>query len=501
MHRSSGPAHPDRVVVIGAGLAGLCAGIRLKAAGVEDFVILERADDVGGTWRDNRYPGVAVDVNSFLYSFSFEQRGWSRLFAPGAELHAYTRQLAAKYDLRRHIRFGADVAGTAFDERTDTWSVDLRDGDRETGRFLILATGMMSQPKWPAIKGLSSFEGEVLHTAAWDPEYDVSGRRVAVVGTGASAVQVIPAIAPLTEQLHVFQRTPIWILPKPDMSLPRPARLALDRVPPARSALRTLTGLAPDLLLQVGLYRDRELPAVTTGLERLALTQLRLQVHDPALRERLTPRYQFGCKRPGLSNDYLRAFNRDDVELVTSAITRVTRRGIRTADGELRKVDTIVLATGFKIFERGGVPPFDVRAASGRELRAFWDAERHQTSNGTTVAGFPNLFLLAGPYGLFSQSYLAMIEANVDIAVDCITEARRRAASRVTIRPDEHARQVAQIRSRMRSTSLFNRDCAQSNSYYFDRNGDAPMIRPVTHPEMWWRRRRARTDDYEFSGG
>ena len=304
------------IVVIGAGFSGIGAAIKLQQARLDNFVILEQAADLGGTWRDNTYPGVAVDITSLTYSFSFAQNpGWSRLFAPGDEIRRYADRCADDYGLRDHMRFNTRVHQATFDEAENIWRIESSTGTI-TARYIITACGGLTQPKAPDVDGLDRFEGKVMHTARWDHDYDVKGKRVAVIGTGASAVQVIPAIAPEVGTLHVFQRTPPWVLPKPDREIPRWMSWLFRTIPATQTGLRMLTSALTELVLVTGLIHHRQLPIVVRRIEALCTRHLQRQVSDPELRDKLTPRYAFGCKRPCFSSDYFPALTRDNVELV-----------------------------------------------------------------------------------------------------------------------------------------------------------------------------------------
>ena len=487
------------VVVIGAGFSGIGAGIKLREAGIDSFAILDQAHDVGGTWRDNTYPGVAVDITSFTYSFSFEPNpGWSRVFAPGVELKAYADHCVRKYGLGPHLRLGTRVERMAFDPARDAWTIHVAGGDPITARFVISGTGGLTQPKRPDIEGLDSFRGKLMHTARWDHEHDLTGERVAVIGTGATAVQVVPSIAPVVEHLSVYQRTPIWILPKPDAEIPPSVRRVFRHVPLAQSSVRLGTTALTELVMVLGIVYNKQTPGLIRAIESLGHRHLRRQVRDPALRSRLTPSYGFGCKRPSFSNDYLRSFNRPDVELVTEGIERIDERGIVTRDGVHRAVDTLILATGFKVFEKGNTPPFEVHGLGGRELGAFWDEHRYQAYEGATVPGFPNAFMVLGPYSTTGASWFSMVEAQTTHALRCIREARRRGATYVEIREKPHRDYFRDILRRQRNTVFFNNDCSAANSYYFDRHGDAPFLRPSSGLEMWWHSRHFPLGHYRF---
>lgn len=496
------PATLDfEVAVIGAGFGGIGAGIKLREAGIDSFVILEKAADLGGTWRDNTYPGVAVDITSFTYSFSFEQNpGWSRVFAPGAELLAYANHCADKYGLRPHLRFDVTVTKAVFDEAADVWRLHTGDGTVLTVRFVISATGGLTQPKVPEIAGVESFAGKTIHSARWDHGYDLGGKRVAVIGTGATAVQVVPSIAPIVRKLHVFQRTPIWVMPRPDAEIPGWLADVFRQHPLTQSSARAVTTALTELVMVLGVVYNRQAPWVTKGLELLCREHLRRQVDDPAIRARLTPRYGFGCKRPSFSNDYLRTFNRQNVELVTDPIERVIPSGVVTRDGATREIDTLVLATGFKVFEPGNIPTYEAYGRNGVELGAFWREHRFQAYEGASVPGFPNYFGVLGPYSFSGSSWFAMVEAQTTHALRCIREARRRLATCVEVRREPHDAYFEDIQRRQRNTVFFNNDCHDARSYYFDPNGDAPFLRPSSGLEMWWRARHFDLDHYRYSG-
>lgn len=490
---------PDHeVVVVGAGLTGLGAGIKLREAGIGDFSLLERADDVGGCWRDNTYPGICVDVPTFSYSFSYAQNpDWSRTFAPGAEIKRYADRLADEHQLWPHIRFGCDVRCARFDAADDVWRIELAGGDQLTARFLLAGTGVLTEPRLPDIGGVEEFAGTTIHTARWDHGHDLTGERVAVIGTGASAVQVIPRIARRVGRLHVFQRTPIWVLPKPDYPIPPAVRALFRTVPISQRALRVAHDAALELLA-TGFRLNRRFPFLIGGAEALARRHLRRQVHDPELRARLEPDYTFFCKRPGFANDYFPTFNRGHVELVTEPIDRIEPDAILTRDGVRRRIDTLILATGFKLFEDGNLPGFTAIGPGGTALHDFWEEHRFQAYEGVSVPGFPNLFLLCGPHSVPSPSFLATSEANTAHAIRAVAEARRRRASRIEIRPEPHERYFESALTRLRDNVLYAGSCATANSYYYDRRGDTPLNRPSSGREMARRSRSFDLDDYEY---
>jgi cation diffusion facilitator CzcD-associated flavoprotein CzcO len=499
MSKDAGRVVDHEIVVIGAGFSGIGAGIKLKEAGFEDFVILEQAADLGGTWRDNTYPGVAVDITSFCYSFSFAQNPrWSRVFAPGREIKQYADRCADDYGLRERMRFGTKVTKAAFDEAAQAWRVDTSAG-RMTARYLVTACGLLTQPKKPDIAGLDGFRGKLMHTARWDRGYDLAGKRVAVIGTGASAVQVVPAIAPEVETLHVFQRTPPWVLPKPDREIPPWTRALFRAVPATQAGLRLATSALTELVTVMGVICHRQVPGLVRRIEATCRRHLERQVSDPELREKLRPRYRFGCKRPCASSDYFPALTRDNVELVTEPIERITPAGIRTADGKERPIDALILATGFKMFEAGNMPPFEVYGRGGQELGRFWSEHRYQAYEGASVPAFPNLFMVLGPYSATGSSWFAMVEAQTTHLARCLSEARRRRAKTIEVRQQPHDAFFRDVLRRQKDSVLFSNDCSAANSYYFDRHGDAPFLRPSSGLELWWRSRHFDLDHYRFT--
>jgi cation diffusion facilitator CzcD-associated flavoprotein CzcO len=487
------------VIVVGAGFSGIGAGIKLLEAGIDDFVILDAADRVGGVWRHNTYPGVAVDIPSATYCYSFEPNPrWSRAFAPGHELAAYAERCVSKYGLEPFLSLRTFVEKAVFDEANDQWHVHTSRGVLRS-RFLVGAVGPLDQPKLPEIEGVEAFEGTTIHTARWDHGHDLRGERVAVIGTGASALQVIPKIAPLTRALHVYQRTPIWVFPKLDFPIPGPVQEIFERRPATQRLTRWLTTAGTEVIMVLGVVHHERLPFLTKMTEAICLAHLRRQVPDATLREKLTPEYSFGCKRPSFSNEYFPTFNQSHVELVTTPIERITARGIVTRDGVEREIDTLILATGFKILELGAMPAFPVVGLAGVELGAYWDENRYQNYEGISVPQAPNFWLMNGPYSVTGASWFSIIEANVRHIVRCIVEARARGASRIVVKREPHDAYTKKMRDKMAHTVFAQSGCASANSYYFDRHGDAPFLRPESGLQLEWASRNFDLDDYEYS--
>ncbi|MGA8115421.1 MAG: NAD(P)/FAD-dependent oxidoreductase [Actinocatenispora sp.] len=474
--------HRD-VLIVGAGFAGLGTAIRLAQRGHRDFAILERADEIGGTWRDNSYPGAACDVPSHLYSFSFAPNpAWSRSFSRQPEIQEYLLDCARRYDLRPHLRLGHELLDATWDAEAARWRVRTSRGDF-TGRILVVGAGPLSEPRRPELPGLDDFAGAVFHSAQWDHERSLAGRRVAVVGTGASAIQFVPQIAPDVARLHVFQRTPPWIIPRADRAITNAERWLFARVPAARAMVRA------------GIYSVRESlavgltlrPPILTALARVAAGHLRRQVADRDLRAALLPDYQIGCKRILISNDYYPALTRDNTELVTSGIEQVEAHAIRTADGRRREVDTIIFGTGFEATR----PPIADRL-TGRDGLRLADAWRDgmRAYRGTTIAGFPNLFMLVGPNtGLGHNSMVYMIESQLNYVMDALDKMARHGVEAVEVdRGAEHAYNE-QLQRRLAPTVWNVGGCA---SWYLDPNGRNTTL----WPSFTWRfRRLTRTFD------
>jgi cation diffusion facilitator CzcD-associated flavoprotein CzcO len=491
-----GKAPDHLVVIVGAGFSGIGAAVKLDGAGVNDYLIIEAADAPGGTWHWNTYPGVAVDIPSFSYQFSFEMSPeWSRTYAHGRELKAYAEHCARKYRIRPKIRFNTKLLRAVLDDEQHLWRLHLDTGEQITARFLVNAAGAFNTPNYPDIAGVDDFGGTVMHTARWDHSQDLKGKRVAVVGTGASAVQVIPEIAADVEELTVFQRTPIWCFPKPDIAIPRIARWMM-RLPGGMVLQRMMSHLYVEVTLPLPAHYSTTF-RFTKRAEAAGRAYLRRQVKDPAIREKLTPDYVVGCKRPGFHNTYLSTFNRDNVELVTDPIARITPSGIVTVAGDSREVEVLVFATGFKVMDVDSLS-YDLVGRDGLTLSRFWEQNRMQAYEGVTVPGFPNYFTVVGPYGFIGGSWFSLIETQTHHILRCLKEAQRRNATQVEVRETANDRYFHEM-LRKRHTQVFWHDsCRRSNSYYFDSNGDVPVRRAST-PEIIWRSHRFSLDDYRFS--
>ncbi len=483
-------ALPGRVdhLIVGAGFAGLCASIKLTEAGEHDHVLIERGHDVGGTWRDNTYPGAACDVPSQLYSFSFAPNpAWSRSFSPQPEILAYLRQVAAAHGIGARTRFETTLTAAAWDEDAQEWVVDTTAG-RVRARTLITGTGGLSEPRLPDIEGLADFRGDLFHSARWDHTTALQGKRVAVIGTGASAIQIVPEVAKSAGHVDVHQRTAPYVIPRSDRRYTRLERLLFRHVPALARAYRA------------GIYWGRETcvpaftwqPRLVAPAELLARAHLARSIDDPDLRERLTPSYRLGCKRVLISNDYYPALARDHVDLVTDRIVRATPTGLVTADADghetERPVDVIVVATGFHTQD---LPIADrVRGRDGRLLADEWRAHGMSAYRGTTVHGFPNLFTIVGANTTLGHSSMVfVIESQVAYVVDALRTLRERDLA--AVEPSRAAQESfnAALQRRMRRTVWSTGGCA---SWYLDAHGRNTALWPRTTVTL--RRQLARFD-------
>jgi cation diffusion facilitator CzcD-associated flavoprotein CzcO len=459
-----------RVAVIGSGFAGLCMGIRLKQAGIETFTIFEQAAQVGGTWRDNDYPGVACDVQSHMYSFSFEKNPrWSRMFAQQKEIRGYLEHCTDKYALRPHIRFNCGVEAARFDDATGTWTLTFQNGERAEFDILTAATGGLSRPSYPDIPGLRSFEGALFHSARWNHAFDLAGKTAGVIGTGASSIQFVPQIAPRVAKLHLFQRTPPWVLPKPDRAISGFEQLLYRVLPPLQWFYRILLYWLFELRV-FGFVRN---PKIMQYPQRAALDYLQQCVPDPALRAKLTPSYTFGCKRVLMSNDYYQSLTRANVDVVTDGIREVVRDGVITADGTHRKLDALILGTGFQAAESAA--PFTITGAGGVDLQEHWK-DGAEAFLGTTVAGFPNLFIVTGPNtGLGHSSMVFMIEAAAEHVMRAIAALRASGAKTIDVRKDALQRYNRRIQAALARSVWGTGGCV---SWYTTRTGKNTTLWP-----------------------
>ena len=468
-------------VIVGAGFAGIGAAIQLKRLGFDDFVILEREDDLGGTWYVNHSPGLAVDVPTTTYSYFFEPNpNWSRLFTPGPEIKQYADDVADKYDVRGHMRFDTVVEGARWDEEADVWRVALAGGETLTARYLITATGFLSQPKVPEIAGIETFEGKIIHTTEWANDFDATGRRIAVIGTGATAVQLIPELAKQAADLTVYQRTPIWVVPKIDLRFGERAKRLFARVPLTQRGIRWLTDSIYEVMVSVavrhyGTFKGR----FNVSAADLSKTHRFLSIRDKELRRRLTPDYDFGCKRPTFSNGYYRAFTKPHVHLQDAGIDRIEADGIVGKDGTKNVIDTLVLATGFDLWE-ANFPAIEVIGRDGRDLGKWWRDTRFQAYQGVSMPYFPNYLSLASPYAFLGLNFFNTMEYQMRLMDRLFGEVKRRSATTFEVTEEANTAFLDRM-TELLGESLFTiGNCATARSYYFNPHGEPSLLRPMS---------------------
>lgn len=459
-NKRSNPQLPYEVVVIGAGISGIGAGIRLLKDGFENFVILEKADDLGGTWRDNTYPGCECDVPSALYSYSFAQNpDWSVAFAGQAEILEYIRRTANEYKVEDYIRFNQAVERAQWDDNTGLWNVDTGDGQYQA-RKLITCSGYLHEPIVPNVPGLDEFSGKLFHSARWDHDYDLTGKRVAVIGTGASAIQFVPAIQPQVKHMHVFQRSPQWVLPKPNHRVPEIEKSILRRKPILGTWRKILFGGFESF--GVGFRR----PALLRQVQKAACAHLKSAIKDKDLRNKLTPDYTLGCKRVLMSNQYYPTLNQPNVDLHAAGVKEIRGNTVVGTDGSEAEVDCIILGTGFSVTEQ----PITARVydQQGRSLREHW-ADRMEAYKGTTINGFPNAFMVLGPnLGIGHNSAFIVIEAQLDYIMSALNTMRSEQLSRIEVKASVQKSYNQKVQHALQTTVWNTGGCS---SYYLDKNG------------------------------
>ncbi len=459
------------VVIVGAGFGGIGAAIQLKRLGYENILIVDREDDLGGTWHVNRYPGLACDIPSTTYSYWFEPNpDWSRLYAPGDEIKRYADRVADKYDVRRHMRFNTAVDSARWDEDTRVWEVALAGGDTATAQFLITATGVLSQPRNPDIPGIGEFAGRIVHTTAWDDDYDFTGRRVGIIGTGATAVQLIPELAKQAADLTVYQRTPIHVTPKTDFAIPKAMRRLFARVPLIQRAVRSTTDALYEISFVLAVLRYRRFWWLNKAAANSSKMLRFVSIRDKELRRQLTPHYDLGCKRPTFSNSYYRTFTEPHVHLQAAGIERIEPDGIVASDGTKTEIDTLVLATGFDLWE-ANFPAIEIIGRDGRNLGKWWRNYGFQAYQGVSIPYFPNLLSLASPYAV-SLNFFDMMEYQMRHMDRLIGEVRRRSATTFEVTEEANDRFCDRLGKLQQNTVFHLGDCANSRSYYFGPTGE-----------------------------
>ncbi|WP_069167955.1 flavin-containing monooxygenase [Nocardia altamirensis] len=451
------------VAVIGGGFAGIGTAIRLRQQGIDDFAIFERGDAIGGTWRDNTYPGAACDIPSRLYSYSFAPNpGWSHTYSGSDEILGYIETMAAEFGLGPHFRFGHNVTGIVFDEPTGRWAISIEGrADTVHARTVVLASGPLANASFPNIRGIEEYTGHKIHSARWDHDYDFTGKKVAVVGTGASAVQIIPELVDKAASVKVFQRTPGWVLPRVNRRTNAVTKEIYRRVPAAEQLARQAWFYGHESVA-LGVVWNTPLTRV---VELVGRAQLRRQVKDPWLRRQLTPDFRAGCKRLLMTDDYYPALQRDNCKLITWPIAKLSEHGIRTAEGIEHQADCIVFATGFDVSKTG--TPIPVVGRDGRVLADEWSRGAYAFKS-IAVSGYPNMFLTFGPNsGPGHNSALVYMEAQIDYLVSAIGTILKQDLRMLDVRQDRQERYNAGMQRRLTSTT-WNSGC---RSWYLTEDG------------------------------
>ncbi|MFD0363896.1 flavin-containing monooxygenase [Nocardia sp. GCM10030253] len=464
------PARHVKTIIIGSGFAGLGLAIRLSQQGRNDYLVLERGGDVGGTWRDNTYPGAACDVPSHLYSYSFALNpNWSRSFSKQGEIQQYIQGVAEKYNVRDKHLFDCDVTSARWNNDTSQWEIESSKGSF-TADTVVSAVGALCEPALPDIKGINNFKGEIFHSARWNHDADLSGKRVAIIGTGASSIQIVPSIATEVAQLDVYQRTAPWLLPRMDRPYTLPERFAFKHIPGAQRLSRAAIYAARETQV-VGLAK---IPALMRAFELIAKAKLKLEIRDPELRAKVTPNFRIGCKRMLISNEYYPALGRDNVDVVTDGIAEVRENSIVTKDGTEREIDALIVATGFHVTDS---PAYNTIAGKdGRTLSEVFDEIGQQGYKGSSIANYPNMFFLLGPnVGLGHTSMVFMIESQINYIADALATIDRMGLRTVEVRRDKQDAYNAKLQSKLEGSVWNTGGCS---SWYLDKHGNNTTLWP-----------------------
>ena len=479
--------HERRIVIIGSGFSGLCLGIQLKKAGIRSFTILEKSDRLGGTWRDNSYPGAACDTPAFAYCFSFEQKtDWSRKWSPQSEILGYLEHCARKYELLPHIRFDSEVASARFVADESVWRILTTTGEDITADVLVSGVGQLNRPYTPQLPGLDDFKGECFHSSRWNHDCDLDGKTVAVIGNAASAIQFVPEIAPRVKRLLVFQRSPNWMLPRLDRPYREAEKRRFARHPVLSKLYRWSIWLSFEL--RFPLFRQNRF--FSRRVEALAERSMRDQISDPILQDALVPDYPIGGKRILISDDYYRTLERDNVELVTNGIDYLTPDAIVTRDGRQHAADVAILATGFE--STSFLAPMGIEGPDGRSLEKEWE-DGARAYLGIAVAGFPNFFMMYGPNtNLGHNSIIFMLECQTRYILDCLRQMQARELASLSLRRDV----MEAYNQRLQQELARSAWAATDHSWYKTANGKITNNWSGTTARYWWKTRRANLDCY-----
>jgi cation diffusion facilitator CzcD-associated flavoprotein CzcO len=480
------------VAIIGSGFSGLGMAIQLRRRGRDDFLIFEKSHDIGGTWRDNTYPGCGCDVPTAIYSYSFEQNPyWSKMWSSQPEIQAYLQRITNKYDLRRKAVFGTKIVDYEWDEAASRWHLRSADGRTITAQFVVISASPLHVPRIPKLDGIESFEGVAFHSAQWDHNVDLTGKKVAVIGTGASAIQFVPIIAEQVGQLQLYQRTPPWVLGRRNPTVPKPLQRLFAKVPLTRNVFRAVTyWIAESLALGLHGYGNLHRP-----LEWAGKANIRKSIKDPALLAKLTPDYQIGCKRLLFSRTYYPALARPNAEVITDGIAEVRPGSIVTVDGTERAVDIIIYATGFNVAD--ALRGLDIRGADGESMVQRWNTDGSQAHMGITVAWAPNAFFLMGANtGITHNSIVFMIEQQIKFALRAMDGMQQRAASSIRVRQDVQDRFNEDIQRRLAKRVWSTAGCT---NWFVDDKGVNRVLWPGFTWQYWRATRNFDETEYEFT--
>ncbi|GGC65764.1 NAD(P)/FAD-dependent oxidoreductase [Hoyosella rhizosphaerae] len=483
--------HQVQTLIIGTGFSGMGMAIQMLRSKRTNFLIIDKADEFGGTWRDNTYPGCACDVPSHMYSFSFEPNArWTKLWAEQPEIFDYMKRVAEKHNLREHTHFGRTFTGAKWDDDRSVWTVQTAEGHTYEARFLISGVGALHIPSIPQFPGDSDFTGTKFHSAQWNHDVSLRGKRVAVIGTGASAIQFVPEIVGEVAELHLYQRTPAWVLPRKNLPITAPARTALAHVPFARRAVRNAIYWASESLA-FGLNGNSN---VMKPLEKLATWNIERSISDPELRRKLTPSYRIGCKRILGSNSYYPALAQPQTEVITDGIREFTPTSIISNDGVEREVDVVIYATGFHVTD--GFDQIGITGRDGIKLKELWNAKGMETHLGITVAGFPNAFFLLGPNtGLGHNSVVFMIEQQIGYVLSAMKLLDKRGGSAIDVKQSAQSAFNEDVQRKL-STGVWS--TGGCTSWYLDSQGMNRTIWPGFTWQYWARTRSVDANDFEL---
>lgn len=478
-------------IIVGAGFSGLCMGIKLKEAGMNDFVILERNAHLGGTWYDNSYPGAACDVESHLYSYSFEPKtDWSRNFGPQGEILQYMEHCADKYQLTPHIKLNTTITKAVYDETNGIWTVTAANGDSYSARSLVTCSGGLSEPAFPDIKGIETYKGEIFHSARWDKKYELDNKTVAVVGTGASAIQIVPAIVSKVKKLELYQRTAPWILPKKDGDISGWRKSLYQHLPFMRKLYRSRLYWRNELMA-IGFVVN---PGVMKLGGKIVIRHLNKSIQNEELRKKLTPQFVLGCKRILLSNEYYPALEKPNVDVITDGIREINATGLVTKDGKQHNVDAIILATGFQAAE--GVLRYDMKGKGGIDLNDAW-RDGAEAYLGTSIAGFPNMYIVVGPNtGLGHSSMLLMIEAQVGYIMQALKTLKAKGAKSADVKKEVEKEYNQEIQEKLAKTVWQSGKCV---SWYQTKSGKNVTLWPGFTFTFMKRTKHFEPEKYEWS--